>query len=110
LSRHGPFPPVDGLIVGGHLIDEVSDDLDVRSPAAGPTELPEFAGSSLIVVERLVNGVGVELADAVALERGRNVFDEFGESRLVIGGYAFARGLSLPFPVGGAWAIWSLKC
>jgi len=64
LSRHGPFPPVDGLIVGGHLIDEVSDDLDVRSPAAGPTELPEFAGSSLIVVERLVNGVGVDISAA----------------------------------------------
>jgi hypothetical protein len=91
LSRRGPFPPVDGFVVGGHLIEEVSDDLDVCSPAAGPAELPQLAGSSLIVVDHLVNGVGVDLAGAVALERGRNVFDELGQSRLVVGGYAFAR-------------------
>ena len=46
----------------------------------------------MIVVDRLVDGVGVDLAGAVAVDRGRNVFDELTQSRLVVGGYAFARG------------------
>jgi hypothetical protein len=88
LSGRDLFPPVDGFAVGGHLVEEVGDELDVCSTAAGPAELPELAGSSVIVVDRLVDGVGVDLAGAVAVERGRNVFDELGQSRLVVGGYA----------------------
>ena len=52
-SRRGPFPPVDGFAVGGHLIEEVSDDLDVCSTAAGPAEFPQLAGGSVIVVDPL---------------------------------------------------------
>jgi hypothetical protein len=70
----------------------VSDELDVCSTATGPAELPQLAGRPVIVVDRLVDGVGVDLAGAVAVERGRNVFDELTQSRLMIGGYAFARG------------------
>ena len=51
-----------------------------------------FAGSSVIVAYRLVDGVDVDLAGVVAVERSRNVFDELGQSRLVVGGYAFTRG------------------
>ena len=91
MSRLDLFPPVDGLAVGGDLIEEVGDELDVCSAAAGPAELPQLAGSSVIVVDRLVDGVGVDLAGAVALERGRNVFDKRGQLRLV-GGYAIAHG------------------
>jgi hypothetical protein len=46
----------------------------------------------VIVVDRLVDGVGVDLAGAVAVDRGRNVFDELTQSPLMVGGYAFARG------------------
>jgi len=54
----------------------VSDDLDVRSTAAGPAELPQFAGRLVIVVDRLVDDMGVDLAGTVAVDRGRNVLDE----------------------------------
>jgi len=40
LSRRDLFPPVDGFAVRGHLIEEMGDELDVRSAAAGPAELP----------------------------------------------------------------------
>ena len=92
MSRRDLFPPVDGFAVGGHLIEEVGDELGVCSAAAGPAELPQLARSPVIVVDALVDGVGVDLAGAVAVERGRNVFDELGQLRLVVGGYAFTRG------------------
>jgi len=126
LARCDPFPPVDGFAVGGHPIEEVGDDLDVCSTAIGPAELPQLAGGLVIVVDRLVDGVGVDLAGAVTVDRSRNVLDELGQLRLVIGGYAFARcpafglrphsgtippPLAEPFP--GKWPIrvsvvWSL--
>lgn len=62
------------------------------APAAGPAELPQLTGSSVVVVDCLVEGVGVDFAGAVAVECGRYVFDELGKSRLVVGGYAFTRG------------------
>jgi hypothetical protein len=40
LSRRDLFPPVDGFAVRGQLIEEVGDELDVCSAAAGPAELP----------------------------------------------------------------------
>ena len=92
MSRRDLFPPVDGFAVGGHLIEEAGDELGVCSAATGPAELPELARSPVIVVDRLVDGVGVDLAGAVAVERDRNVFDELGQLRLVVGGYAFTRG------------------
>ena len=69
------FPPVDGFAVGGHLIEDVSDDLDVCPTAGPPAELPQLVGSSVVVVDGLVDGVGVDLANAVAVDRGRNVLD-----------------------------------
>lgn len=92
MSRRGLFPPIDGLAIGGHLIEEVGDELGVCSATARPAELPQLAASSVIVVDRLVEGVGVDLAGAVAVKRIRDVFEELGQSRLVVGGYAFTRG------------------
>jgi hypothetical protein len=52
LSRRDPFSPVDGFTVGGHPIEDVSDDLDVCSTATGPAEFPQLAGRPVIVVDR----------------------------------------------------------
>ena len=45
----------------------------------------------MIVVDRLIDGVGIDLAGAVAVDRYRDVLDKMGQLRLVIPGYAFAR-------------------
>jgi hypothetical protein len=46
----------------------------------------------VIVTDRLVDGVDVDLVGPVSIDGGRNVLDELSQSRLVICGYAFARG------------------
>jgi hypothetical protein len=65
LSRCDPFPPVDGFAVGGHPIEKVSNHLDVCPTATGPAEFPQLAGGLVIVMDRLIDGVGVDLAGAV---------------------------------------------
>ena len=62
---------------------------------AGPAEFPQLAGRPVIVVDRLVDGVGLDFASAVALDRGRNYSMSSAQSRLVVGGYAFPRGPAL---------------
>jgi len=37
--------------VGGHAVEQAGDELGVRPPAAGETELPEVPGGTVIVVE-----------------------------------------------------------
>jgi len=64
----GAFPPVDGFRARGHAVEDAGGELGVRAPAAGEAELPEFAGGAAIVVDRFVNGVGVDLAGAVAVD------------------------------------------
>jgi len=111
LSRCDPFPPVDGFAVGGHSIEKVSDDLDMRSATTGPAEFPQLAGGLVIAVNGLVNGVGVDFAGAVAVDRRRDVFDEIGQSRLVIGGYPFARCPAFGLrPHGGTIPTWPRRC
>ena len=73
-------------------------ELGVVAPAAAETELPKFCGGAVIVMDRLIHGISVDLADAVAVDRGRDVAEQFGQLRLVVGAYAFARGA--PFSLG----------
>lgn len=75
-SRRDPFPPVDGFAVAVHPIEGVSDNLDIPSTAGRPTEFPELAGSTVIGVDRLVDGVGVQFGLTVTVDRGRNMVDE----------------------------------
>ena len=49
----------------------------------------------MIVVDRLVDVVGVDFAGPVAVDRGRNVFDELTQSRLVLAGHVCPRGPAL---------------
>jgi hypothetical protein len=62
LQRRDPVPPVDGFAIGGHPIQDVSDDLGVCSTATRPAEFPQFAGRPMIVVDRLVDVVAVDFA------------------------------------------------
>jgi hypothetical protein len=48
-------------------------------------ELPEFCGSTVVVVDGLIYGIGVDLAGAVAVERCPDVAEQFGQLRLVVG-------------------------
>jgi hypothetical protein len=61
--------------VGGQMIQEVGDELGLCSATAGPAKLPQLAGSSVILMDRFIEGVDVDFAGAVAVERSRNVFD-----------------------------------
>jgi hypothetical protein len=47
------------------LLDDASDDLDVRADAAGPAELPQLPRGALVVVDDLVDIVDVERAAPV---------------------------------------------
>jgi len=74
----GPFPPVDGFRIAGHAIDEIGDELGVGASAGGEAELPEFCGGPVIVVDRLIHGIGVDLAGAIAVDRCPDVAEQLG--------------------------------
>jgi hypothetical protein len=67
-SRRGAFPSVDGFCLGGHAVEEAGDELDVSAAASGEAELPQFCGGTVVVVDCLIRGVGVDLAGAVAVD------------------------------------------
>src|SRR6266700_727884 len=69
-------------------------ELGVRSTAAGETELPQVPGGAVIVVDNLVNCVGVDLGASVAVDRRLDVADQLGQLRLVVGADALASGAS----------------
>jgi hypothetical protein len=76
LSRCGAFPPVDGFCVGGHAVEEIGDELGVGASAVGEAEHPEFCGCLVVVVDRLIRGIGVDLAGAVAVDRCPDVAEQ----------------------------------
>jgi hypothetical protein len=94
--RCGAFPPVDGFCVGGHAIEEASGEVDV-SAASGEAELPQFRGGTVVVADRLIRGVGVDLAGAVAVDLCPDVAGKSCQLRFVVGAHAFARGAPLGF-------------
>jgi hypothetical protein len=66
-------------------------------PRAKP-KLPEFPGGAVVVVDRLIYGMGVDLVGAVAVDRCRDMGEQLGQLRVVVGPYPFARGA--PFGLG----------
>ncbi len=48
----------------------------------------------MVVVDRFIDGVGIDLAAAVAVDRNRNVVDELTQPPLVIAGHGFPGGLA----------------
>jgi hypothetical protein len=53
-------PLVDSLAFGGLLVDQTGDELDVCTRAAGPAELLQLAGGSMILVDRLIDAIGID--------------------------------------------------
>ncbi len=64
-------------------------------PAAGETEFPQFSGGTVIVMDRLIDGIGVDLADAIAVDHCRDMGQQLGQLRLMVGAHAFVRGTPL---------------
>jgi hypothetical protein len=71
------------------------DNLNIRPDAARPAELPQLLGGLVVVMNRLIYGVGVDLTGAIPIQRIGDMLDEVGQSRLVVGSYEGARSLSL---------------
>jgi hypothetical protein len=94
-SRYGAFPPVDGFGVSGHAVEEAGDELDVSAAASGEAELPQFCGGTVVVVDRLIRGIGVDLASAVAVYLYLDTAEKSGHLRFVVGAHAFASGAPL---------------
>jgi hypothetical protein len=46
----------------------------------------------VVVVDRLIHGIGVDLAGAVTVDRCPDVAEQFGQLRLVVGADPFTRG------------------
>src|SRR4029077_15266393 len=54
-------------------------------------------GGAVVVLDRLIHGVGVDLAGAVAVDRCLDVAEQFGQLRLVVGADPFTRGAPFSF-------------
>jgi hypothetical protein len=97
LSRSRAFPPVDGFGVSCHLIEHASDELIVGAPASGEAELPEFLGRAVVMVDRFVHGVGVDLTGPVTIHRCCDLGKQSGQLLLVVGAHTFAGGSPFSF-------------
>ena len=60
--------------------------LDARAGAGQPAELPQLPRGALVLMQDLVDRVGVQLAGAEPVDGVRDVLDELAEARLVVGG------------------------
>lgn len=66
-------------------------------PPREKQNFPQFPCSAVIAVDRLIHGVGVDLAGSVAVDRRSDMAEQLGQLRLVVGAHAFARGAALGF-------------
>ena len=69
----------------------------LSAAASGEAELPQFRGGTVVVVDRLIRGIGVDLAGAVAVDLCPDAAEKPGQLRFVVGAHAFARGAPLGF-------------
>ena len=65
-----PLPPVDHLVVLGHLTHLVGNPFRM-APAGAPAELPQLPGGPLVAVHQLVDVVGIQRAGPPAVQEGR---------------------------------------
>jgi hypothetical protein len=71
------------------------------APTVGEAELPQFCGGAVVVVDRLIHGIGVDLAGLVAVDRRQDVAEQFGQLCLVVDADPFPRApLGLVATVG----------
>src|SRR5215467_14686947 len=74
----------------GHAVEQVGNELGVH-PRRGTNRTSRVTGGTVIVVDRLIHGIDVDLAGAVAVHRIRDVAEQPGRLRLVVGAHACAR-------------------
>jgi hypothetical protein len=77
------------------LFKRPRDNLSVCTDAARPAELSELLGGPVVLMNRLVYGVGVDLISAIPIQLFSDMLDEVSQSRLVVGSYEGARSLPL---------------
>jgi hypothetical protein len=85
LAGGGALPPVDDLVIVGEPFEHPSDHLNMYADAARPAELPEFLGGTMIVVDRFVDGVGVDGPGTVSVEVSCYMFNELSQRCLMVG-------------------------
>src|SRR5205823_5324568 len=95
------LPPVDSLAFGGLLVDQMGDELDVCTRAAGPAELPQLAGGPMTLEDRLIDAIGLDPPGAVPIDRARDLSEQLAKAQLVIGRHVLARGPALGFAAHG---------
>jgi hypothetical protein len=66
-------------------------------PRRGRSRTSRVRGGPVVVLDRLIHGVGVDLAGAVAVDRCLDVAEQFGQLRLVVGADPFTRGAPFSF-------------
>lgn len=72
------LPPLQRLSGFGYLFKRPRDNLRIRPDAATPAELPQLLGGPVVLMNRLVYGVGVDLTSAIPIQLFGDVLDEFG--------------------------------
>ena len=81
------LPPVHR---GCGVVNQTGDELQVRSPAAGPAELPQLTSRPVVLVESGVHLFGVTIGP-VTIQGDADMPDEFTQTRLVVTGNTFLR-------------------
>src|SRR6186997_1217250 len=92
------MPPVNRLPVGGELLERPRHNLNVRTDAARPTELPQFLAGSMVPMHCLVYLVGVDLTRPISIQPCGDMFDQVAQPCLVVSSH---EGLgNLPLSLG----------
>jgi hypothetical protein len=79
----------------GHVAQGASGQFDPGAAAAQPAELPQLARGAVVLMDDVVDGEGVELTGAEAIDCLGDALDELAEARLVVGGHQRSVGLAL---------------
>ena len=82
--RRTELPPVHRVAFHGHLAQRASGALDAGAAAREPAELPQLARRPLVLVEDLVEVVGVLLAGPEEIDGFGDPLDELAQARLVV--------------------------
>jgi hypothetical protein len=66
------------------LFKRLRDNLNIRPDASRPAELPKLLGGPVVLMNRFVYGVGVDLTSTIPIYGFGDMLDEVGQSRLVV--------------------------
>ena len=77
------------------MFEHAGDDLDIRADAARPAEFPKLLGGPVVVMDRFVDGIAVDLTSAIAVQLFGDMLNEVGQSSFVVGSHEGARSPSI---------------